>query len=64
MDKKSIVNQRMSFINLPSGLCSEHLSNSHNLGDPKIDKNKTNIQTNKLQVSKECNDEIKQHVTS
>ena len=54
----------MSFINLPSGLCFEHLSNSHNLGDPEIDKNKTNIQTNKLQLSKECNNEIKQHVTS
>lgn len=50
----------MSFINLPSGLCSERLLNSHNLGDPKIDKN----QTNKLQVSKECNHEIKQHITS
>ena len=54
----------MSFIKLPSGLCSERLSNSHNLGDPKIDKNQTNKQTNKLQVSKECNHEIKQHITS
>ena len=52
MDKKSIVNQRMSFINLPSGLCSEHLSNSHNLGDPEIDKKQTNY-----------NHEIKQHIT-
>lgn len=46
MDKKSIVNQRMSFINLPSGLCFEHLSNSRNLGDPEIDK-KQNKHTNK-----------------
>ena len=30
----------------------------------KLIKNKTNIQTNKLQLSKECNNEIKQHVTS